>query len=92
MAGQGLAPQPCGGPTRAHALMDHGHQREFLHERCHGERRQIDDEGPAGAPQVKQGNGGEKRACRHLGGAAHRGHGCSRQDAGRDEVAVLIAP
>src|SRR5262245_6594029 len=40
---------------------DHRHEREFLHEWCYGERRQIHNKGPTGAPQVKQRDGGDKR-------------------------------
>jgi hypothetical protein len=35
---------------RGFGSQDHGHEREFLHERGHSERRQIHDEGPARPP------------------------------------------
>ena len=44
-------------PWRGLGSQDHGHQREFRHERCHGERRQIYDEGPAGARKSSNATG-----------------------------------
>ena len=71
---------------------DDRHECEVLHEWGHGERRQIHHEGPAGAAQVQQRDGGVKRVRWYGGGAARGGCGCACQDARRDKVAGLIEP